>query len=144
MKKERPDKFKSLVLQHAAAMAEHKRLKRAGEAAQYKCTRLVANSMADTCIQHAYKENASDNADCGYGDGYSYDATFQNIEPPACEHCILVRKLKKERGKVGRKLGAIRAAMSVAAKPYLVVDVEAGHNDAGNTRKLDRETLAGE
>jgi hypothetical protein len=114
------DKFKKLVLDHADAMAEHRRLKLAGSVELTKCTRARAVANGDgwgpNCIEAAYEEVPKLNHECGPGDGYSFEEVFRNMEPEPCEHCVAVRRLKKERAAVGRRIGAIRAAMAVAAK----------------------------
>lgn len=114
------DKFKKLVLAHADAMAEMRRLKAAGTAALAQCPRAKADTRprgdewGQNCIEAAYAEMPKVNAE--NPDYFSFEEVFLNMEPEACEHCIEVRRLKKERGAVGRRLGAIRAAMAVAAK----------------------------
>lgn len=108
------DKFKTLVLNHAQCMADFKRLKKEGREEYGKCTRLAASdNWNDTCVHAAYAEQpkmCSDN-----GEYYSYEEVFMNMEPGPCDHCVAARRLKVERGIVGRRLGAIRAAMTRAA-----------------------------
>ena len=104
------DKFKKLVLNHAAAMKEFKCLKDLGKEESCKCPHYPS------CISRAHTEMFSLNSEAMPDDGYSFEETFDNLEnPPACEHCRNVLRLKKERGVVGRRLGSIRAAMTRVA-----------------------------
>lgn len=110
------DKFKKLVLSHAAAVAEFRRLKKAGKEEMARCTRPnFETGECDNCIQVAYKECRRMNAEVNPYDGYSFLEVLSNMEPAGCEHCEAVMRLKKERGVAGRKIGAIRAAMTRAA-----------------------------
>jgi hypothetical protein len=108
------DVFRKLVLEHSDAMAERLRLTKAGAAASRLCTRAVAaEDWSDTCISAAYAAHPQAIKDAG--EYCSFDDVFMGMDPSPCEHCVLVRRLKRERGAIGRKLASIRSGMAAAA-----------------------------
>src|SRR5690606_11057505 len=110
-------KFKKLVLAHAVAMAEFRSLKKQ-EADEYsKCPHATTKHIYETCVQRGHSECKQMNEEAGPYAGYSYEEVLWSMEnPEACDHCKRTRELKKERAAVGRRIGAIRAAMTRAAR----------------------------
>lgn len=73
--------------------------------------------IGETCIQATIDElnsirNENPHNYCSFDEIWDDKVAENEI----CKHCINVRKLKKERTKASRRLGAIRAAMTKAGR----------------------------
>jgi len=106
--------IENLMAGHAYWSKERKRLKDLGSVESSLCTRGSADRFfrpSSTCFDVAFqilKENDEYNEPNRFED--IWDDGCEDFEP--CQHCKNVRTLKRERGRAGTRLGAIRSAIT--------------------------------
>lgn len=68
----------------------------------------------DTCIGHAFKECGEMNREAGFYDGFTFEEVWEEMlaAGQVCDSCQEIRRLKAERMKASRRLGAVRAAIT--------------------------------
>ena len=110
------DKIMDLLSKRAKLTMEFKKLKQEGSREFCLCTGPIGG-----CLQMSHCEWESSRCD-----NYLYDYTrFEDWyladvdEGKICEHCQKVRKLKRERGVIGKKLGNVNSQLTVIGKGIL-------------------------
>ena len=116
------NKFEKLISDHAYWSDEVRRLRADGTAEFEKCKSLGEYQL--TCINMAYQDWVDDKSN-----GF-YSVDFEDVyaelvaRGEICEHCIELRKLRKQRIAARRRLGQIRSAITMAGRKIRAISEE--------------------
>lgn len=116
------NKFEKLISDHAFWSDEIKRLKEAGRDEFEKCTSLDEHQL--TCINMAYQDWVDDKSNGFYSVDFEEVYAELVTRGEICEHCIELRKLRKQRIAARRRLGQIRSAITMAGRKIRVISEE--------------------
>lgn len=104
--------LEKLIVQHAYWSDVKNGLRKLGAAEAAQCVRLNTPPQ-NNCFDFTVNE-LSKLRDENPSESISFDDVWDESDP--CEHCIAVRRLRAERIKASKHLGAVRAAMTMAGR----------------------------